>query len=166
METKINMYIEPIMAKKKKHDFKAWRKMRKLTKSIDKTSPSFDMMVEMHEFLILLRDIYMYDNNDKFHLFIGTIPKGCDPRRTAAMIYRENGFSITYVLMKTGEGKQINIEIIRNAQNRKDVERIQFYDGEYEFKDEYDQEKMLFIISCLMHGVQELIIHYYKNKKL
>jgi hypothetical protein len=68
--------------------------------------------------------------------------------------------------MKTGEGKQINIEIIRNAQNRKDVERIQFYDGEYEFKDEYDQEKMLFIISCLMHGVQELIIHYYKNKKL
>jgi len=165
MEQKINTYIEPIIKKKKNHDLKAWIAKRKLIKKINKTSPSFSDMVEIHEFLNILRDSYMYDNNESFHLFLGAIGKNYSPRNTLAMIYKEQGFGIKFVLV-IGNKNQINIEITRNGQNKNDIEKISFYDGEYEFKDIYDQEKMLFIISCLMHGVIELIEYYYKNKKL
>ena len=165
MEQKINTYIKLIILKKKKHDFKAWLIKRKLIKKINKLSPSFSDMVEIHEFLSILRTSYMYDNNDSFHLFLGAIGKNYSSRNTLAMIYKEKGLSIKFVLV-IADKNQINIEKTRNGQNKNDIEKISFYDGEYEFKDIYDQEKMLFIISCLMHGVIELIEYYYKNKKL
>ena len=165
MKQKINVYIKPIVLKKKKHDFKAWLIKRKLIKNINKLSPSFSDMVEIHEFLNILRTSYMYDNNDSFNLFLGAIGKNYSPKNTLAMIYKEKGFSIKFVLV-IADKNQINIEITRNGQNKNDIEKISFYDGEYKFKDIYDKEKMLFIISCLMHGVIELIEYYYKNKKL
>lgn len=163
-----NIFIEPIVMKKRKHDLSAWIAKRKLIKKLNKTSPSFSMMVEIHKFLSILRNSYMYDNSDKFHLFLATVNKSYNPNNTLAMIYKESGFSFKFVLVidPNGNNNQINIEITRNGQQRSDVEKISFYDGQYEFKDIYDQEKMLFIISCLMHGVIELINYYYDNKKL
>lgn len=150
--------------KKRKHDFKSWWAKRKLIRQLNKTSPSFNMMVLIHEFLNILRDSYMYDNNDTFHLFLGSIDKRYNPNNALAMIYKENGFTIKFVL--DVEESQINIEIIRAGKSKNEAERISFHDGEYQFKDIYDQEKMLFITSCLMNGVVELIEYYYKNKKL
>lgn len=164
MPEEINMFVKPIIMKKHKHDFKAWRAKCKLVKQINKTSPSFNMMVMIHEFLNILRDSYMYDNNDTFHLFLGSIDKRYNSKNALAMVYKENGFSIKFVL--DIEESIINIEIIRNGRSKNETERISFYDGEYQFKDIYDQEKMLFITSCLMNGVVELIEYYYKNKKL
>lgn len=163
--TNVNMFIEPIIMKKKKHDLKAWIAKCKLVRKLNKTSPSFDMMVHIHEFLSVLRDVYMYDNNSIFHLFLaGVNNKNYNSRNTLAMIYKENGFSLKFVLET--DSKKINIEITRNGQNRSDIERISFFDGQYEVKNIYDEEKMLFIISCLMSGVIELVDNYYKNKKL
>lgn len=161
----INRFIEPIVMKKKKHDFHAWLCKRKLIKMINKTSPSFSMMLEIHEFLNILRECYMYDNNDKFHLFIASVNKNYNSSKTLAMVYKEKGFSIKFILV-IGDKNQINIEITRNGQNKNEVERISFYDGEYEFQNIYDEEKMLFIISSLMQGVKELINYYYDNKKI
>ena len=107
----------------------------------------------------------MYDNNDRFNLFLGTIGKNYNPANTMSMVYKEDGFSLKFVLC-VGEKNQINIEITRNGRSKNDIEKISFYDGEYQFKDVYDQEKMLFITSCLMNGVIELIEYYYKYKKL
>ena len=171
MNDNINLFIKPILIKSHKHDLKAWFVKRKLIKEINKTSPSFDTMHEIYGFLKLLREIYMYDNNDKFHLFLATITKNTNSNNTFAMVYKEPGFTIKFVLVLKDNvdpdnvKKQINIEIQRSGQNKNDVERISFYDGEYKFKDIYDQEKMLFITSCLMHGVVELIEYFYSNKK-
>lgn len=164
MPEEINMFAKPIIMKKHKYDFKAWLAKYKLIKQINKTSPSFNMMVEIHEFLNILRNSYMYDNSDTFHLFLGSIDKKYNSKNTLAIIYKENGFTIKFVL--DVETSQINIEIIRAGKSKSEAERISFYDGQYEFKDIYDQEKMLFITSCLMNGVVELIEYYYKNKKL
>ena len=161
----MNMFIEPIIQKKKKFHLKSWIAKRKLVKKLNKTSPSFSMMVAIHEFLNILRNSYMYDNNEKFHLFLGTIGKNYNPANTMAMVYKEDGFSLKFILC-IGEKNQINIEVTRNGRNKNDIEKISFYDGEYQFKDVYDQEKMLFITSCLMNGVIELIEYYYKYKKL
>lgn len=161
----LNMFIEPIVRKKHKHDFSAWLIKHKLIKKLNKISPSFDVMVSIYEFLSILRNSYMYDNNDKFHLFLGAVDRKYDYKNTLAMIYKESGFSFKFVLCSSTKN-QINIEITRNGQNKSDKEIISFYDGEYEFKDIYDHEKMLFITSCLMNGVIELIEYYYKNKKL
>lgn len=171
MNDNVNIFIRPILIKSHKYDLRAWFAKRKLIKEINKTSPSFDTIHEIYEFLKLLREIYMYDNNDKFHLFLATVTKNVNPNNTFAMVYKEPGFTIKFVLVFEDNidpdniKKQINIEIQRSGQNKNDVERISFYDGEYKFKDIYDQEKMLFITSCLMYGVVELIEYFYSNKK-
>lgn len=160
----INQFIEPIVLKRKKHDFKAWRKYKSVMKMCKKLAPSFKIMCDISEFINLLRSSYMYSNFDGFHLFVGSIPKGRTAINTCSMFYEEKDkFTIAYVLYK--ENKQINIEIKRNGKNSSDKEIISFKDGEYQFKDVYDQEKFLFMTSCLMSGVCELLEYYYKNKK-
>lgn len=163
---KINRFIEPIVLKKKKHSFKSWIKKKLLIRRCNKLSPSFNQMCEIYEFLKILRNSYMYSNDKQFHLFIGTIPKGRNGSNTCSMFYKEDEkFSIGFILFK--DTKTINIEIDRKGQIIKSQkEYIEFTDGEYEFKDVYDKEKMLFITSCLMNGVVELIDYYYKNKKI
>lgn len=181
MEAEINMFIEPILKKRHNHDFKAWRMKRKLIKIIRSTSPSFKMIWDIHEFLLLITNVYMYDNNKNFHLFLANIDKKLKNDAAVeaiAMIYKEEGFSIKFVLIydryniecngteDDDKRRQINIEIQRNGQNKSDIERISFFDGRYKFKDIYDEEKMLFITSCLMNGVAELVEYFYKNKRL
>ena len=164
---KINRFIKPIIDKSKPRDFKANKERKELIKMINHTSPSFNMMLEIHEFLTLLTDIYMYDNNEKFHLFLGAINNKKNTGNVFAMVYKSDGFVIKFVLVPDWEeGRhQIKIEITRGGQNKNNIETVEFYDGEYQFKNEYDKEKMRFIISCLMNGVAELVNYYYDNKK-
>lgn len=163
----INPFIYPIIIKKKKHDFKAWIEKRKIIKYLNTLSPSFHDMMDIYYFLELISKIYMYNNDNKFHLFIGSIKKNVyNSNNTYAMIYKETGFEIKYVLSYLIGANQINIEIIRNNQNKNDKDVISFNDGEYKIKNKYDEEKMLFITSCLINGLIELIEYYYKNKKL
>lgn len=96
----INMFIKPIIMKHHKHDIRAWYAKHKLIKKLNKISPSFNMMVSIHEFLNLLTNIYMYDNNNKFHLFLATVNnKNYNLKNALAMIYKEDGFSIKFVLV-------------------------------------------------------------------
>lgn len=164
--THINKFIEPILVKRKSIDIKSYFKKRKIIKMLHNVSPSFNMMMEMHEFLTLLTNIYMYNNNDNFHLFLGSI-NNKNKNNLFAMIYKDNGFSIKYILYPNYENNkhQINIEITREGQNKNSVERISFYENEYQIKDKYDEEKMNFIITCLINGIIELIEFYYKNKQ-
>ena len=164
----MNKYLEPITMKKRHgFNFKARSAKRKLFKYIDSISPGFADMWEISNFLGYLRYCYMYDNNnDKFHLFIGTLPKNSKNMR--AIVYKESGFTIKYVLKHNPSDasfNEIGIEITRNGHSMQETEQFQFYDGEYEFKDEYDEIKMQFITACLMNGVKELIRYYYDNKK-
>lgn len=162
---KINEYVEPIIMRKHKYDIKAWIAYRKLIKKCKKLSPSFNQMCDIAEFIDILRESYMYGNNDNFHLFTGTLPKGYTKKNACSMFYKDkDNFTIGFVLLK--DSRTINIEIERKGQNIKsEKEHISFIDGEYEFKNIYDQEKFLFITACLMDGVCELISYYFKNKK-
>lgn len=161
----INEYIKPIIMRKHKFDIRAWISYRKLIKKCKKLSPTFNQMCEIAEFIEILRESYMYGNNDNFHLFTGTLPKGYNRLNACSMFYKEkDNFTIGFVLLK--DDRTINIEIDRRGQTIKsEKERISFIDGQYEFKNIYDQEKFLFITSCLMDGVCELITYYFKNKK-
>lgn len=160
----INVYVKPIIMRKRKFDIKAWIAYKKIIKKCKKLSPSFNQMCEIAEFIEILRESYMYGNNDNFHLFTGTLPKGYTRLNSCSMFYKDkDNFTIAFVLLK--ESRTINIEIERRGQNKSEKERIVFDDGQYEFKSIYDQEKFLFITSCLMDGVCELITYYFKNKK-
>lgn len=162
---KVNEFIKPIIMRKHKFDIKAWIAYKKLIKKCKKLSPSFNQMCSIAEFIAILRETYMYGNNDNLHLFMGTIPKGYTGSEACSMFYKKKDhFTIGFVLIKNT--RSINIEIERKGQNIKsEKELISFIDGEYQFKDIYDQEKFLFITSCLMDGVCELITYYFKNKK-
>lgn len=161
----INEYIKPIIMKKRRFNIKSWIAYRKLLRKCKKLSPSFNQMCEIADFIDILRESYMYGNSNKFHLFTGTLPKGYTRHNACSMFYKEDdNFSIGFILLKNE--RTINIEINRKGQTiSSDKERISFRDGEYVFKNIYDQEKFLFITSCLMSGVCELITYYYKNKK-
>lgn len=161
----INEFIKPIIIKKHRFDIRAWISYKKLIKKCKKLSPSFNQMCDIAEFIDILRESYMYSNNNNFHLFTGTLPKGYFKHNSCSMFYKEkDNFTIGFVLLKNE--RKIIIEIDRKGQNTKsDKEYISFIDGEYQFKNIYDQEKFLFITSCLMDGVCELITYYFKNKK-
>ena len=161
----MNEYIKPIIMRKHKFDIKAWIAYKKLIRQCKKTSPSFNQLCDIAEFIDILRESYMYGNNDNFHLFLGTLPKGYNKKNACSMFYTDkDNFSIGFILLKNS--REINIEIERKGQSIKsDKEFISFVDGEYKFKNIYDQEKFLFITACLMDGVSELITYYFKNKK-
>jgi hypothetical protein len=162
---KINRYVKPIIMRKHKFDIKAWIAYKKIIKKCKKLSPSFYDLWEIADFIEILRESYMYSNNDNFHLFTGTLPKGYNRNNARSMFYKEkDSFAIGFVLLNPMNS--INIEIDRKGQTIKsEKEQISFIDGQYKFKDIYDQEKFLFITSCLMNGVCELITYYFKNKK-
>lgn len=108
--------------------------------------------------------MHSYYNDTNLHLFLASpAPKLKD--KYSCFIYREDNFTITIMLSKTSE--EIHIEINRNANSAsgEPAEKISFINGEYQFKDVYDQEKFRTIISCIMNGVKELINYYYKNKR-
>lgn len=165
MQNITNEFIKPIVMKRKKHDFKAWIEYRKIIKKCNKLSPSFNQICEISDFLNILRESYMYGNSDSFHLFLGVLPRNHTKLDSCSVFYKDKDkFSIGFILLK--ETRTINIEIERRGQNIKsEKEHISFVEGEYKFKDIYDQEKFLFITSCLMDGVVELIEYYYKNKR-
>ena len=105
-EEKVNMFIKPIFDKKKKHYLPSYIELRKLLKMIKKTSPSFNMMMEIYNFIRLLEEIYMYGNDSSHNLFSARVPKGYD----AAMIYAENNFEIKFVIGRTiNNDNEINI---------------------------------------------------------
>lgn len=165
---KVNEFIKPIIMRKHKFDIKAWFAYKKLIKKCKKLSPSFEQMCSIAEFIKILRESYMYCNNENLHLFIGTIPKGYTGDTACSMFYKKkdpnDDFSILFIMLK--DESSINIEIERKGQNTKsEKEQILNVDAGYEFKNIYEQEKFLFIISCLMDGVCELITYYFKNKK-
>jgi len=161
----INEFAMPIIIKKRKHDFKAWIEYRKVMKKCRTLSPTFNQMCSIAEFIDILRESYLYGNNDQFHLFLGTMPKNYTKLNACSIFYKDTDkFAIGFVMLK--DERKINIEIDRKGQHIKsEKEYISFVDGEYKFKDIYDQEKFLFITSCLMSGVAELVEYYYKNKR-
>jgi len=119
----VNEFIKPIIMRKHKFDIKAWRAYRKLIKKCKKLSPSFDQMCRIDEFIRILRNTYMYGNNDSLHLFTGTLPKGYTRSTACSMFYKQkDSFTIGFVLLK--ESRTINIEIERRGQNTKSEKNI------------------------------------------
>lgn len=166
-EVETNIFIRPIMLKKKKHDFSAWLEYRKSLKYCKKTSPSFEVMWAISDFIDLLRYMYChgYTESDDLHLFSGTNPKNAPRNKCRCIIYHTDRFTISYMLMVKENGNEITIEISRSVQGaRPEKEYFSFMDGEYEMKDNYDYQKIQFVVACLMSGVVELLKYYYKNK--
>ena len=81
------------------------------------------------------------------------------------MIYVENNFEIKFVLKEND--KEINIQTRRTTRSsNNNTNTIRFCEGDNVISDIYDEQSFLFIIACLMNGLSELIMYYYKNKKL
>ena len=158
-EMRMNVFIEPILNKKKKFHLSSYIQLRLLIKKLRKSSPDFNTMLEIYDFLILLNKLYMYCNYGNHNLFSCTTGKQFD----AAFVYEQDNFSIKFGLVK--ESRQINILIERRFVGQREKEQISFYEGEDIIKDKYDEEKFLFIISCLTNGVIDLLKYFYKNKK-
>ena len=162
MEENINIFIKPIIDKKKKYDLKSYLELRKLIKQLKKTSPDYDMLMSIYEFIRLLEDIYMYSSSDTTHnLFSGTLPT--NNYDGGAFIYKEEYFNIKFLLRN--QDRSINIETERQMKLKKEKNKISFRDGEAEINNKYEEEYFQFIIACIMNALIDLIKYYYKNKR-
>ena len=160
-----NVFIRPIMMKSKRHDFSAWVEYRRAIKYCRKTSPSFDVMWDISDFIDLLRYMYCHGFTEDLHLFTGSNPKNEPRSKCRCIVYNTDRFNISYMLMRKQDGNEITIQISRSLQgSRPEKEYFSFMDGSYDFKDQYDYQKMQFVVACLMNGVVELLKYYYKNK--
>ena len=106
----------------------------------------------------------MYGNDPSHNLFSATVPKGYD----AAMIYAENNFEIKFVLGRTiNNDNEINIQTRRTTRSSGEkTKSLKFNEGDDIINNIEDEQFFLFIVSCLMSGVAELVTYFYNNKKL
>ena len=157
--SKVNRFFEPIMNKKKKFDIIGYFKLKKMIRQLKKTSPDFNMLMEIYEFLLMLEQVYLYgkSNTTKHCLFGATVPKNFD----GAIIFDNGEFVIKYLLSKNN--KRIAIEGSKNS--GRSVFKYDFYDGENIIENDIDEQRFLLIISCLMDSLCDLIVYYYKNKR-
>lgn len=160
----VNIFIRPIFDKKHKHCLTSYIELKKLLRMIKKTSPDFNMMMEIYNFIRLLEDVYMYGNDPSHNLFSATVPKGYD----AAMIYAENNFEIKFVIGRTiNNDNEINIQTRRTTRSSGEkTKSLKFNEGDDILNNIEDEQFFLFIVSCLMSGVAELVTYFYNNKKL
>lgn len=160
----VNIFIKPIFDKKYKHYLPSYIELKRLLRMIKKTSPDFNMMMEIYNFIKLLEDVYMYGNDPSHNLFSATVPKGYD----AAMIYAENNFEIKFVLGKSiNNDNEINIQTRRTTRSSGEkTKSLKFNEGDDIINNIEDEQFFLFIVSCLMSGVAELVTYFYNNKKL
>lgn len=160
----VNIFIKPIFDKKHKHCLTSYIELKKLLRMIKKTSPDFNMMMEIYNFIRLLEDVYMYGNDPSHNLFSATVPKGYD----AAMIYAENNFEIKFVIGRTiNNDNEINIQTRRTTRSSGEkTKSLKFNEGDDIINNIEDEQFFLFIVSCLMSGVAELVTYFYNNKKL
>ena len=160
----VNIFIKPIFDKKYKHYLPSYIELKRLLRMIKKTSPDFNMMMEIYNFIKLLENVYMYGNDPSHNLFSATVPKGYD----AAMIYAENNFEIKFVLGKSiNNDNEINIQTRRTTRSSGEkTKSLKFNEGDDIINNIEDEQFFLFIVSCLMSGVAELVTYFYNNKKL
>jgi len=160
----VNRFVHPIMIKSKKHDFKAWLELRKIRKELRNTSPSYNMMIEMHEAVKICRECFLYANTLPFVL--------CKIDKKDRSYGNARAFGIVRdrlkIIILLGDDDKITIEINMFSGDDKSlpssIDRISFINGEYEFKDEYDQAKFQTIISLMMSEFENLLVYEYKNK--
>ena len=164
MQEKVNLYVEPIFMKKKKHDYKAWRKKREVIKMLRTVSPNFNMMLETYRFLCILHKVYMYSNEEPHPLVL--IPVSGDSN--AAFGYRGKNYMLKFFLRESDMNIYIRIEragIPGMKGKKEDVTEISFRDGSYVIHNKYEEETFIFLIACMTEGIIDLVNYYYKNKK-
>lgn len=159
----VNYFMLPIVMKKYKHDFKAWLKLMSIKRKIKKTSPTYDTLMEIYDFLLILKDTYAYNMDMGLHLTAGSIPSDI---YNGSIVYEEDTFRIIFLLSSKPNGvKIIDVELSKKNTKQKDRKTYKFIDGEsYKFKDVYDEECVLFIVSNIMDSLYNLITYYYKRK--
>ena len=92
MKEKINIFMEPIVEKKKKFHLNSYIKMRKLCKSLKKTSPDFNMLMDIYRFLRIIEQTYMYSSNDNKH-HLNYIIKSLSPEE---LLFGQNPTTLIY----------------------------------------------------------------------
>ena len=161
----VNYFIQPIYSRKHKgFNFKETLQLRKFIKTLNKTTPNFNMLLEIYHFIKILSDVYSYNNSEKNSdniLFISEDYGSLKP--DACFGVRRGSLSIIYKLWIDDSW----IEIIKSS-NIKDSKspavRFRFKDGEAKI-DNIDTENIFSnIITITMDAVSELVKYYWKNK--
>lgn len=161
----VNYFIEPIYARKHKgFSFRERRKLKKFIKKLKKTSPNFNMLLEIYHFIRILSDVYSYPNSEKnTDSILFTAEKYGSIKSDACFCVRRGSLCITYNLWLDNSW----IEIVKSndfRDSKSPATRFKFKDGE-SIIENIDQENILLnIITITMDAVSELVEYYWKNK--
>lgn len=162
----INYFIEPIYNRKhKRFSLLEWFKLRKFLKQLRKTSPNFNMLLEIYHFIRLLSNVYFYNNSEKNEdATIFTIDKSTGSSTPdASFCIRRGSICVTYRLWIDEQW----IEVIK-SNDFKDTKspaiRFKFRDGESVIENIDEENMFLGIISITMDTVSDIVEYYWKHK--
>jgi len=165
-EYHVNYFIEPIYARKHKgFNLFEWLKFRKFIKVLKKTSPNFNMLLEIFHFIKVLADVYSYPNSEKNQdsILFTAEDKSSSIRPDACFHIRRGSLCIIYKLWIDDSW----IEIIKSndfRDSKSPALRFKFRDGAAEIDNVDEENTFLNIITITMDAVSELVEYYWKNK--
>ena len=165
----INYFIEPIYDRKKeKFSLKEWLKLRKFLKELKKTSPNFNMLVEIYYFIKTLSNVYFYpDSENNQDVIIYTKDKntfkGTSNPPDYAFCVRRGSLCIMYKLWYDESW----IEVTKSndfRDSKSPAVNFKFIDGQSVISNIDEENMFLNIITITMDAVSDLVKYYWKNK--
>lgn len=161
----VNYFMQPIYARKhKRFNLREWWNLRKFIKELKKTSPNFNMLIEIYHFIKILSDVYSYPNSKKnVDCIMFTDEEHGSSKSDACFCIRRGSLCIIYKLWVDDSW----IEIVKSSDitdSKSPAVRFKFRDGEAEIDNVDKENTLLNIITITMDAVCELVQYYWKNK--
>lgn len=162
----VNYFIKPIYDRKHKgFNFREWWNLRKFIKELKKTSPNFNMLIEIYHFIKVLANVYSYPNSERNEdSILFTVEKTeSSIKPDACFVVRRGSLFIRYSLWTDDAW----IEIVKSndiKDSKSPATRFKFRDGEAEIDNIDEENTLLNIITITMDAVSELVKYYWKNK--
>lgn len=158
---RINFFIKPIY-NKKKYSLIDYIKFRLFLRKLKKITPNFDMLMEIYDFLKILKMVYMY-NPDMEHCKMYASNKNS----TNMIVFdAKKGFNVHISLNE--DTRVITIKILRLSDmvSKKAMgSEMSFRDGEAVISDINEENLFINIINYIMDSAVDLLKYYYKNKR-
>lgn len=151
----INKLMEAVLYSDNR--IKSYINYRILLYNIKRSTPSYDNLLEIYDFILFLNFAYFHCLTDEDHLFIADSRKGKDKNNEKSLIYKDQYVKI---VLKLKPGNIITLHIDR-AMGYPNTS-ITFEDGKAKINDVIEQQLFINCTNLIMNELYRMIKKYRK----
>lgn len=154
-EFKRNILIDTVLYNDTENKIKSYINYRKLLFNIKRSTPSYDNLIEIYDFILFLNFAYFHCLTDEDHLFIAESRKGKSNIQDKSLIYKDDTVKI---LLKLKPGNMITLHIDRVMGYPSTS--ITFEDGNAIINDVIEQQLFINCTNMIMNELYKMIKKY------